>query len=86
MNITVSKWGNSLGFRLPAVIVDAFGINAGDSLTYEVDGSKLIIQKEKSTRQLFENFYGKSMDQITMEDLGPANEIDWGEDVGGEIF
>ncbi len=39
-----------------------------------------------STVEMFEKFYGKPFDEITQEDIGPGGEIDWGEDVGGEIL
>lgn len=41
---------------------------------------------KSSTVVMFERFYGKPFDEITPEDLGPGGEIDWGEDVGGEII
>ncbi len=45
----------------------------------------IILHKEKSTKDIFEEFYGKPMEEITIEDLGDGGEIDWGEDIGGEI-
>ena len=39
-----------------------------------------------STVEMFEKFYGKPFDKITPEDIGPGGELDWGEDVGGEII
>jgi antitoxin MazE len=44
------------------------------------------MRKQQSTAQMFEQFYGKSFSEITQEDIGTAEEIDWGEDVGGEII
>ena len=44
------------------------------------------MQKELTTEQLFEHFYNKPYPSITPEDIGNAEEIDWGEDVGGEII
>ena len=35
---------------------------------------------------MFEQSYKKPMDEITLEDVGVAEDIDWGSDVGGEIF
>ncbi len=46
----------------------------------------IILHKEKSTKDIFEEFYGKPMEEITIEDLGDGGEIDWGEDIGGEIW
>lgn len=86
MGITVSKWGNSLGIRIPTAIVDRLSIQNGDIIDYDLEGDKVIFRKKKSTRQLFEEFYHKPFEDITETDLGDANEIDFGEDVGGEVF
>ena len=86
MQLTVSKWGNSLGLRIPIAIVEALSIRSGDCVTYELKDDALILKKEKTTRALFEEFYGKPIEKLTQKDLGPGAEIDWGEDVGGEAF
>ena len=41
---------------------------------------------KNTTAQMFAHFYDKPYDEITREDMGSAEEIDWGEDVGGEIL
>lgn len=38
----------------------------------------------KLTVQIFEQFYGKPFVKITQADIGNAEELDLGEDVGGE--
>ncbi len=86
MNATVSKWGNSLGIRIPVMIAEALGLQAGDQVAFELKDGDMLIKKKMSTAQLFEQFYGKPFEEITQADLGPAEEIDWGEDVGGEII
>ena len=45
-----------------------------------------ILSKEKTTKQLFEEFYNKPFDMISDDDIGDGNEINWGADVGGEVF
>lgn len=86
MSVTVSKWGNSLGIRIPLAIVEALSIKGGDTISYEVKNNSVILRKEKSSEQLFEEFYGKSFDSISSQDLGPASIVDFGDDVGGEVF
>lgn len=86
MKVTISKWGNSLGFRIPVSVVNSMSLKNGDSVDYEVEGNKLVIKKEQTTAEMFREFYGKSIDELTAEDLGSGNELDWGEDVGGEIY
>lgn len=38
------------------------------------------------TSQMFEQFYGKPFSKIGTEDLCSTEEINWGEDVGGEML
>ena len=47
---------------------------------------KLIIKKTANTSQMFEQFYGKPFPEITLTDIGDAEKIEWGEDVGGELL
>ena len=49
-------------------------------------GSGSCPRKETSTAGLFEEFYGKPFEEITESNIGPGEDIDWGEDVGGEKF
>ena len=86
MQVAISKWGNSLGFRIPASVVSALALKIGDNVNYEVRDNELILKKEKTTEEIFEEFYGKPFNEITPEDIGACELVDWGEDVGGEIF
>ena len=36
----VAKWGNSLAVRLPAAVVEALGLRAGDDIEIHVVGSR----------------------------------------------
>ncbi|MBR1645698.1 MAG: hypothetical protein IJ685_02855 [Selenomonadaceae bacterium] len=45
----------------------------------------LKVLNKKTTKQMFEEFYGKPYDEITEQDIGAGEEIDFGEDVGGEV-
>lgn len=36
----VSKWGNSLAIRLPAVVVEVLGLKVGDDVEISVAGTK----------------------------------------------
>lgn len=42
--------------------------------------------EKKTTKQIFEEFYNKPFEEITAEDIGEGEVIDWGPDVGGEII
>lgn len=36
----VSRWGNSLAIRLPAAVVEALGLKAGDEIEVHVQGTR----------------------------------------------
>jgi antitoxin MazE len=36
----VSKWGNSLGIRLPAAVVEALGLKEGDDIVLYAKGAR----------------------------------------------
>jgi antitoxin MazE len=47
--LRVSKWGNSLAIRLPARIVEALGLKAGDEVELHVVGQRAFeIERDKS--------------------------------------
>lgn len=49
----VSKWGNSLAVRLPASVVDALGLKAGDDIDIQVAGrNSFAITKKPGARAL----------------------------------
>jgi antitoxin MazE len=43
MSITVAKWGNSAGVRIPSVILKSAGISIGDIVHAEVTAERAII-------------------------------------------
>lgn len=54
MIVTVSKWGNSLGVRIPAGVAASSGISDGDKVevTEATDGSIMIRKRKKEKSQL----------------------------------
>jgi antitoxin MazE len=49
----VSKWGNSLAVRLPAVVVEALGLKEGDEVEIQVAGTKAFeVTRAPSTLEL----------------------------------
>jgi len=49
----VAKWGNSLAVRLPAVVVEALQIKAGDDIEIHALGEHaLALQRPTPTREL----------------------------------
>jgi antitoxin MazE len=49
----VSKWGNSLAIRLPAAVVEALKLKAGDEINVRVAGtSEFIVEREPTREEL----------------------------------
>ena len=86
MHVAISKWGNSLGIRIPITVTESLDLQSGESVILELKDGGMIMKKKLSTTQMFEQFYGKPFENITTADLGPVKKIEWGEDVGGEII
>jgi antitoxin MazE len=48
----VSKWGNSLAIRLPAAVVEALELKAGDEVDVQVAGMRRFeIERDRSREQ-----------------------------------
>ncbi len=77
--ITIQKWGNSQGIRIPKSILKAVNWKADEELSVFTENDKIIIEpkkKRKNIVELFENFYGE---------YKPV-EMEWGDPVGEEIW
>ena len=45
MNVAVSKWGNSIGIRIPNLVTETLNLRAGDHLSFEVKDGGLFMKK-----------------------------------------
>lgn len=75
-SVRLSRWGNSLGVRLPKHVVDALGLKPGNILDISLDENRVILRPthKYSLKEL--------VSKITEENRHP--ETDWGPDVGKE--
>lgn len=76
--ITLQKWGNSQGFRIPKTILESLEWQENEQFSLSAQKGKIIIEpvkKRKSIQELFADFEGSY----------EATEIDWGEPAGKEI-
>lgn len=71
----VSKWGNSLGIRIPRSIAEQLGISEGIPIELTVEDDHLLIHKVYRLESL--------LARITPENI--HSEVDTGSSVGGEI-
>lgn len=88
MEIKITKWGNSLGVRLPKSILDDLNIKEGESLSIEKKNRSIILKKneydEFIIKDLAEGFYGKPF--IELKNVISEKELDWGENIGEEVW
>jgi antitoxin MazE len=77
MQIQITKWGNSLGLRLPQALASQIGVAAGQKVEVTAEGNRLVIQAAASAyrlEDLLTNMTPKAMSEA----------FDWGGDVGRE--
>lgn len=86
MTVTLQKWGNSNGIRIPKQVLVDLDIKVNDKLLISSTDDKIIIKKEKKHRTLqdrLEEFYKKPISKIRKLNV---DEIDTGFNVGDEIW
>lgn len=71
----MTKWGNSLGVRIPAAVAETIKIHDGSLVEIDLQGDKVIIWRKPYTLQ-------ELLDGITEENL--HSETYWGPPVGQE--
>ena len=47
MAITLQKWGNSVGVRLPKPMLEQVGLTEGSQVDVLVEGNRLVIQRKR---------------------------------------
>ncbi len=47
----ISKWGNSLAIRVPAAVVEALNLKAGDEIDIRATGGWRFVVERKMTRE-----------------------------------
>lgn len=84
MKVKVTKWGNSLGVRLPKAAAEAVGAREGTELDLVVSGNWLVMRiRSKTSWELLDEMIAEA------RRLGPDAEptaVEWGPDRGSEII
>jgi antitoxin MazE len=78
MEVVIKKWGNSLGIRIPNLIVRALSLKDGSFVNINDNGNEIII------KPIQKNKLAAMLSKINEENL--HNEITTGEPVGKEIW
>ena len=77
MNGKVSRWGNSLGIRIPKHLAQALQLQEGDEIEISQEDNKLILTPQKKQYTLDQLLDGMGEEHL-------HSEVDWGEPMGKE--
>ncbi len=80
MSVTLHKWGNSVGLRIPKPLLEQLGLGEGAEVDVKVEGDRLVIERHRPTRLTL---------QDVLKGFTPDNqpgEVDWGPPVGKEVW
>jgi antitoxin MazE len=78
MEVMVQKWGDSLGIRIPNLIVREFSLKNGSVVNIDDNGNEIVIRPVKKSRlaEMLEKIDGQNLHE----------EITTAEPVGKEIW
>lgn len=79
MRTQVSKWGNSLGVRIPKAYAEEVGLSEGATVDVKVSGRKLVLEPARPEYGLEELIAA-----ITPKNRHAA--MDWGAPIGKETW
>ncbi len=80
MSVTLHRWGNSVGLRLPKPLLEQLGLKEGSEVDIKIEGNRIVV--EPARRQRY------TMAEL-LEGMTPDNrpeEVDWGPPVGREVW
>lgn len=80
VEVTVSKWGNSLALRLPKEILNQQHVKEGDVLSVESEGAVIMLKK---SRKITRYHLSDVLDGFKSGSACPA--YDWGDPFGREL-
>ncbi len=79
MNVLISRWGNSLGLRLPKSLAEQVGVRAGGRVEMTVEGDALVLRPAAPRYALADLL-------VNMTPQAAHEAFDWGDDVGREAI
>lgn len=80
MQVTMRKWGNSIGVRIPAGILTELNLSAEKKVDVRAEAGRIIIEPIIDSQETLEQLLG----QITPDNA--HSEIDFGQPVGKELL
>jgi antitoxin MazE len=80
MAVTLHRWGNSVGVRLPKPLLEQLGLGEGSKVDVKVEAGRLVIEPCRARRPTLED---------VLKGFGPDDqpgEVGWGKPVGKEVW
>jgi len=78
MQVVLTRWGNSLGLRIPKAMTEQIGLTDGSRVEVQMEEDRIVISSARPRYLLSDLLVG-----TTPEDMRDA--FDWGDNVGREI-
>ena len=79
IKVSVNKWGNSKGIRLPKTVTESLDIDENDSLNLKIKNNSIILSKPKreiTIEELFKDYKGGSF-QADIQEFEPMGDEKW---------
>ena len=80
MSVTLHRWGNSVGLRVPKPLLEQLGSGEGSKVEVRVENGRLVIEPERKPRLTLRD---------VLKGFGPSDqpgEVGWGKPVGKEVW
>ena len=86
MYVTLQRWGNSQGIRIPKVLLDSLRLRENDRVELVQEKDSITVKRasavpHKTLEERLTAFYGKPIEEISRLD---DHETDWGAAQGTE--
>jgi antitoxin MazE len=80
MSITLHRWGNSVGLRVPKPMLEQLGLAEGSQVEVKVEAGRLVIEPARRGRLTM----AELLEGFTPDDQ--PGEVDWGPAAGREVW
>lgn len=80
MTTAIKKWGNSLAVRIPQAVAEQVNLHEGVRVAFEVVDGKIALVPQTRKKYTLDDL----LEGVTPEQF--EGEMDWGADVGAEIW
>jgi antitoxin MazE len=80
MSVTLHRWGNSIGLRLPKPLLEQLGLGEGSKVDLRIEGGHLVIEPQRTRKLTLKDVLAG----FTPDDQ--PGELGWGKPVGKEVW